>query len=305
MLLLRLVLLALGGVAGLAEASSMIDITTFTDNKCNEKSTTAGNVSLPLDACVVTIGMQSFQLPTIPCAGGGASSVQQYGFTDSSCSDQWLYYVNYGGGCKGADTAGEAFGSIILTCKDTDGFAPDPSPTTTTIQVGPAATGASAGSDTAGDPSSTDASASPTSTHSSTGPDNPSSSSSPSNCSGWNCLSPGERIGIIVALAVGIPPIIIGLIALRMKKKKHKIEQAQSHQNQNQNQNQSYPPYPPYAHGGPHQHSGPQQAHPQSPYQPPYQKPYPPQEMAQPSRPGPQPPQEMAAGAFPQDYKYR
>ena len=57
MLLLRLVLLALGGVAGLAEASSMIDITTFTDNKCNEKSTTAGNVSLPLDACVVTIGM--------------------------------------------------------------------------------------------------------------------------------------------------------------------------------------------------------------------------------------------------------
>ena len=101
-------------------SASLIPISTFTDYQCNTPSTAATNVSLPLDVCVVTVGIQSFQLPKTPCAGGGAPSVLNYGFTDNFCSKEWLYHTEYGDGCYRADGEGAAFGSILLTCKEED-----------------------------------------------------------------------------------------------------------------------------------------------------------------------------------------
>jgi hypothetical protein len=71
---------------------------------------------------------------------------------------------------------------------------------------------------------STTAPAAPSSTSSASGltgtGGNNGSSTTSSGGSGWNSLDLGTRIGIIIALAVGIPPILIGLYALSLKKKK-------------------------------------------------------------------------------------
>lgn len=201
----------LAGMLRHVSAQSNITISTFTDNECNTASTTAPSVSIPLDACIVTIGMESFQFPTTPCAGGGAPSVLSYAFTDQSCIKSWLYTANYGKGCRGADTAGSAYGSIMLTCRaeSSSGQAPSSDGSSVTITVGPAATGASSGSSN----SSSSSSSGGTTSTSSSG----SSSDSSDGCSGWSCLSYGERIGVIVAIAVGVPPIAIGLYQIRKK----------------------------------------------------------------------------------------
>jgi len=211
----------------LSSVNADVSLTVYTDNRCNTPSTTATNVSVPLDACIVTIGMGSVKVPTIPCSGG-APSVQQYGFTDSTCTNYGGDYY-YGGGCHGTLALGEAIGSILVTCKaaPTSGGATQPDGTTVTLNVGPVANGgpAASGSSVASSPAQTSAAASPGGGSSGTGSAAPggsdSSSSSSSSCNGWSCLTNGERIGIIVALAVGIPPILIGLWALWYKKKKN------------------------------------------------------------------------------------
>ncbi|KAF3001613.1 hypothetical protein E8E14_006647 [Neopestalotiopsis sp. 37M] len=197
-------------------AQSNVTISTFTDNECNTASTITPSVSIPLDACIVTIGMESFQLPTTPCAGGGAPSVLTYGFTDQHCIKSWLYTAGYGKGCRGADSAGEAYGSILLTCRaeSDSGQAPSADSTTVTITVGPAATGASSSGTSSG---SSNSSGSTTSSGTTGTSSSGSGGDSSDSCSGWSCLSYGERIGVIVAIAVGVPPIIIGIYALRRR----------------------------------------------------------------------------------------
>ncbi|KAK6217770.1 hypothetical protein LQW54_003279, partial [Pestalotiopsis sp. IQ-011] len=160
--------------------------------------------------------LESFQFPSTPCAGGGAPSVLSYAFTDQYCIKSWLYTANYGKGCRGADTAGSAYGSILLTCRaeSSSGQAPSSDGISVTITVGPAASGASSSGTSSGSSNSSSSSSSGgTTSTSSSG----FSSDSFDGCSGWSCLSYGERIGVIVAIAVGVPPILIGLYQIRKR----------------------------------------------------------------------------------------
>jgi len=149
-------------------------------------------------------------LSPVPCTSG---DVAQWVFTDVACGDVSNAY--YRGASNNMDCYAAykgAMAAVMLTC-DGDAGETEPSrPTsTTTIAVGLVAT---AGASTAApaSPAVPSTSSVPTSTGG--------ASTTNSAASGWNSLDLGTRIGIIVSLAVGIPPILIGLYAIRMKKKK-------------------------------------------------------------------------------------
>lgn len=184
--------------ATLADASSTeIPMTLYTDNSCKDPSNTTANASLKLDVCNVTPGLGSFVLNSFPCSSG---SVIGYVFSDTACGNLNQNNLFKGGGganphCYGPISGGLA--ALMLSCNQNTPGQPS---STTTINVGPIATGASKTS-----PSSTSNGASSDgSSYSSNDSGTPRSSSS-----GWNSLNSGTRIGIIVALSVGIPLLIV------------------------------------------------------------------------------------------------
>jgi hypothetical protein len=247
-MLVVLVAWALLRAATLANASATeIPMTLYTDNSCDDPSTTAANVSLNIDVCVVTPGLGSFVLEPFPCSSG---SVITYVFSDTACGNVAEDSVFRGGGNDGdnANCYGPIKGdlaAIMLSCnQDTPG---QPS-STTTIDVGPVATGASPTSisSTATSGSGNGDGSSPSSS-SSSGTGSGSGSSS-SNASGWNSLDLGTRIGIIVALAVGIPPILIGIYTIHLQKKKKERKKAEEEALSLGTPMQTYPS--PYRHGG-------------------------------------------------------
>lgn len=246
-MLVVLVAWALLRAATLANASATeIPMTLYTDNSCDDPSTTAANVSLNIDVCVVTPGLGSFVLEPFPCSSG---SVITYVFSDTACGN-----VVEGGVTRGGDGSNNdnCYGliqgdlaAIMLSCnQDTPG---QPS-STTTIDVGPVATGASPSSTSSTATSSSgggDGSSPSSSSSSGTGSGSGSSSSS-SIASGWNSLDFGTRIGIIVALAVGIPPILLGIYTIHLQKKKK--ERRKAEEEAHGMPMQTYPS--PYMHGG-------------------------------------------------------
>lgn len=200
-----------------------IPITLYTDNTCLDVSTTATNVSLNLDVCTVTPGLGSYVLNPFPCSSG---SVIGYVFSDTACgnSDQSNLFRGGGGDGSNPHCYGPIYGglaALMLSCKQNTPGQPS---STTTINVGPIAAGASPTSTSStakgsgGDGSSSTNGSSGGGSSSTSATSIASSSSSPSGS--WNSLDYGARIGIIVALAVGIPPILLGIYAIYMKKKK-------------------------------------------------------------------------------------
>lgn len=199
MLVFLLVAWALFRPVTLADASSTeIPMTLYTDNSCKDASTTAANVSLNLGVCTVTPGLGSFVLNPFPCSSG---SVIGYVFSDTACGNANQNNLFRGGGddgvnphCYGPIKGGLA--AVMLSCEQNT---PKQPTSTTTINVGPIATGASI--------------TSPSSTANVTSSDGSSSSSNdsgtPRSSSGWKSLNSSTRIGIIVALSVGIPLLTI------------------------------------------------------------------------------------------------
>lgn len=192
-MLVVLVAWALLRAATLANASATeIPMTLYTDNSCDDPSTTAANVSLNIDVCVVTPGLGSFVLEPFPCSSG---SVTTYVFSDTACGNVAGSPTRGGGGdgtndnCYGLLTGDIA--AIMLSCDQTS---PGQPTSTTTINVGPIATGGSNSS---------------TSSTTGSGDGSSSSSDSSSPASGWNSLSLPVRI-VIVAVSVSVLSAILG-----------------------------------------------------------------------------------------------
>jgi hypothetical protein len=104
--------------------------------------------------------------------------------------------------------------SVMLTCDDNkdETMPASPATATTTVSVGQVVVAATPTTTTGGGAATT------TQTQSSgseatggTGTANTNSNSK----SGWDSLDYGSRVGIIVAIAVGVPPILIGLWTLK------------------------------------------------------------------------------------------
>ena len=193
--------------------STGIFLSLFTDEHCSTPSTTNPNVALGINVCTVTTGLESFIYIPVACTTGFAKA---WVFTDVGCAnpvDPDYYYVGGSGNnyCYAAYIPG-VFPALMLTCDaDADEVTPSRPTSTTTIAVGPvvnAATSTTAGGSTATGTSSAASTTGNTDTGTST-------STSNSNATGWNSLDYGTRVGIIVAIAVGVPPIFIGLYALK------------------------------------------------------------------------------------------
>jgi len=193
--------------------STGIFLSLFTDEHCSTPSTTNPSVTLGINVCAVTTGLESFIYVPVACTTGFAKA---WVFTDVGCAnpvDPDYYYVD--GSCYAAYIPG-VFPALMLTCDaDADEVTPSRPTSTTTIAVGPVVNAAT--STTAGGSTTTGASSAGSTTGSTTGSTGTGTgtSTSNSNATGWNSLDYGTRVGIIVAIAVGVPPIFIGLYALK------------------------------------------------------------------------------------------
>jgi hypothetical protein len=223
-MLASFIVLALLSGAHLACSSSTQDrrdtgtsLLLYTDQGCSTPSASNPNVTLGLNVCAVTTGLESFILFPTPCTSG---DVAVWMFTDVACGNpasslDWYHGANGNIDCYA--TFKGAMAAVMLTCDaNTDETEPSRPTSTTTIAVGPvanAATPATGGSTAtmAAPPTSSSA------TSTSGTQDTPTANS---NSSGWNSLDLGTRIGIIVALVVGVPPIFIGLYTIHLMKKK-------------------------------------------------------------------------------------
>lgn len=205
--------------------STGITLSLFTDEHCSAASTTNPSASLGINVCVVTPGLESFIYTPVACTTGFAKA---WVFADAGCAkpiEPDYYYAgsNANDYCYEAYIPG-VFPALMLTCDaDADEDTPSRPTSTTTLVVGPvvdAATSTAAGASTGGSTATGASSAGSTTSSSSTSTNSGSgsgtgTSTSHSNASGWNSLDYGSRVAIIVAIAVGVPPILIGLYALK------------------------------------------------------------------------------------------
>ncbi len=172
-------------------ANTVIPITLYTDHSCTTPSTLTNTTTLPLDTCVVTTGLGSFDLPSFPCTSG---DVQQYIFTDIACgtlADMFAYSL---GPNDCYESSKGPLAAIVLSCNQDSPGTPT---ATTTVDVGVVAT-AAVGSATATDASGGSNSGTASSSSSETG----------STPTGWDSLSLGTRIAIIIGVAVVV--IVLG-----------------------------------------------------------------------------------------------
>jgi serine/threonine protein kinase len=187
-------------------------LTLYTSNKCKTPGTTSPNVTLGLNVCAITTGMESFLMRPIPCTSG---NIKAWIFTDTVCGKTTLQYDAWDDGCY--DAWYGAIAAIMLTCGDpgTSDFQPESEPTaTTSFAVGEVATPPPATRKTAASSTSTRATV-----PSGTEADNGSSAASGFK-SGWSGLSYAERIGIIVSLSIGIPSVVIALLTYMATRKR-------------------------------------------------------------------------------------
>jgi len=174
-----LLILVLSSVLGstLTTRATEIPLSLYTDESCLTPSTSAPNITLGLNVCTVTTGLESFILPVTPCISG---NVAVWGFTGNACANlgtgSWEISATH---CYTSSSNG-AIAAIMLTCDaNADETAPSAATATTTVSVGPVANSY---------PTST-------STPSSSSGNNPTPNS---NTSPWDNLKIGARVGIIV-----------------------------------------------------------------------------------------------------------
>ncbi|PMD13729.1 hypothetical protein NA56DRAFT_755500 [Hyaloscypha hepaticicola] len=195
---LTLALLARRSTAG-------VSLSLYTDQSCTTPSATNPNVTLGLNVCAVTTGLESFILLPTPCVSG---DVAAWMFTDIACGNPagiMDWYHGAGGNDYCWATFHGAMAAVMLTCDaNKDETYPSRPTSTTTIAVGPVANPPASAT------TSTGSSSSGTSTS-----ESGSTATGNSTATGWSSLDLGTRIGIIVAICVGVPPIIIGFLLVK------------------------------------------------------------------------------------------
>ena len=182
-MLSSLLILVLSSALGstLTTRATEIPLSLYTDESCLTPSTSAPNITLGLNVCTVTTGLESFILPVTPCISG---NVAVWGFTDNACANlgtsSWEISTKH---CYASSSNG-AIAAIMLTCDaNADETEPSAAMATTTVSVGPVANSY---------PTST-------STPSSSSGNN---STPNSNTSPWDNLKIGARVGIIVVASL-------------------------------------------------------------------------------------------------------
>ena len=178
-----------------------VSVNFFTSTDCKTASTITPSAALNLSTCVVTPGLTSLYYATVPCAGGGI--VIPYLFNDNACGTQQTILDFYKTGsdfhCL-SDFASDTIASVLLSCNQDH---PEQPQATTTVSVGPVATGAA--------PTST--------TSASSGSNGNSDGDQNTNLNGWSSLSLGAHIGIIVGAGVVVLTLcIIGACLLKHRK---------------------------------------------------------------------------------------
>ncbi|KAH8658472.1 hypothetical protein BX600DRAFT_552582 [Xylariales sp. PMI_506] len=168
----------------------------YSSTDCKTPSTITPSAALNLSICVATPGLVSLYYETVPCAGGGI--VIPYLFGDTSCGSQQTILDVYKTGsdyhCL-SDFASDSIAAVMLSCSQTQ---PEQPQGTSIVSVAQVATASIA---------STTPTASTTSATSSS----ENTTNDVQNIqAGWNNLSLGAQIGIIVAAAVAV----IGMIGI-------------------------------------------------------------------------------------------
>jgi hypothetical protein len=132
--------LAILRAALVGASATEIPITLYRDNNCVDPSTTASNISLNINACVVTPGLGSFDLKPFPRSSG---SVKNYVFTDRACGQlDYDYFSN--GDLRGSNSCyGRIDGDVAAVMLSCNQETPGEPISTTTITVGVVATGVS------------------------------------------------------------------------------------------------------------------------------------------------------------------
>ncbi len=177
-----------------------ISVNFYTSTDCKTASNITPSAALNLSTCVVTPGLTSLYYATVPCAEGGI--VVPYLFKDNTCGTQQTILDFYKTGsdfhCL-SDFASDTIASLLLSCNQTH---PEQPQATTTVSVGPVATGAA-----------------PLSTTSASSGSNANSNGDQNTKNGWSSLSLGAHIGIIVGAGVFVLILcIIGACSLRRRR---------------------------------------------------------------------------------------
>jgi hypothetical protein len=195
-MLVSFVALALLSSAQLARVNG-IPLLLYTDHVCLTPSASNPNVTLGLNVCAVTTGLESFILDPTPCTTG---NVQGWIFLDTACGNPGSVYPSGNNKYCYAPLEGGGIASLMLTCDQSETTPPTPV-STTTIVVGLVANPITSNSSN--------------SLSTSTG-----GTADPSAPQGWwDSLSQGTRIGFIVALAVGVPLFVVLAIIKEWKRK--------------------------------------------------------------------------------------
>lgn len=195
----------------LVHASTLVTVNFFLDEWCKNPGTITAVAQLPLNVCVATPGLVAFDAAQVSCPSG---ALHIYTYNSATCP-YGVSYTEDPGSCSWPYING-AISAIVLAC----GSEPSSLLSTTTVSVADVVTQAPASS-TAGVATSvattTTSQGAPAGTSSSGSSSSPSSSSSPAT--GWNSLSYGEKVGTIVAIAMGLPAIILALITVKLMMK--------------------------------------------------------------------------------------
>lgn len=200
--------------------STGIFLSLFTDEHCSTPSTTNPNVTLGINVCAVTTGLESFIYIPVACTTGFAKA---WVFTDVGCAkpvDPDYYYVGGTGNdyCYAAYIPG-VFPALMLTCDaDADEVTPSRPTSTTTIAVGPVVNAATSTTGNVGQGTFT---TSLQGVRSSTGTTegllgSSSTSTSSLNTSGsGDSLSRPSEIATIAGTIAGVLSLIVAILAWR------------------------------------------------------------------------------------------
>jgi len=185
----------------------------FLDFYCKTPSQIAPSASLPLSTCLVPIGAVSVAISQLPACDSGTASMIMY--QDTSCARDTLSISNTYTGWSDINNCfylyvSKSIPGIMFTC---DPPATDPQPTATSTLTASIIAGVATGAPKAATSATTQhGTESPT-----LAPNSTVSTSSPPTSTGksgvFSGLSTSDRIALGVGLGVGIPTILIGLVA--------------------------------------------------------------------------------------------
>lgn len=196
-------------------SATTINVSFFSDDSCRSQSVFTPSLDVALNTCVVTPGLASANYNRIACADG--NQVILYGCQNVACTFDACYSYTSMGCLSGSFP----FHAILFACGSLKGQALSSTTIvaiTASDVISPVPNTATSRRDgvstTASSPGQTSQSGSSGGTGSSDGADGAVSS-------GWLGLSNGERIGVIVSLAMGIPAIILAAVGVYYMRNRH------------------------------------------------------------------------------------